>query len=140
MRFQFNKLGEGLFWIKRMYFPLFSILGVGIYTIQRWGSGGILPSWVIYYVNDFLCMPIVLYICQLAVRRLKSNKRLKLTLRPILSLTLFYSLYFEVYLPMVNVRYTADLMDVVLYFLGAAFFYLVEKMTVETKESKVIYR
>lgn len=125
-----------LSWIKRMYFPFFAILGGAIYVVQRLGKAEILPTWVAYYMNDLLCMPIVLYICRYAVRWLKSDKNLNLTVFSIISLTVFYSIYFEVYLPKVNIRYTADIFDVVMYFLGAAFFYLIENVVDEVKPSR----
>ncbi|GGW22167.1 hypothetical protein [Arenibacter certesii] len=123
-----NKMSNGLVRVKKIYFPVFSILGGAIYAIQRWGDGGMLPSWTAYYMNDLLCMPIVLYMCRYVVRWLKSDDNLNLTLSSIISLTLFYSLYFEVYLPEINDRYTADILDVLMYSLGAAFFYFIENV------------
>lgn len=113
-------------WIKQFYFPVFSVLAAIVYALKRWGGNDILPSWAAHYMNDFFCMPIVLYVCRYVVRLLRSDSHLELDIGPILSLTLFYSLYFEGYLPLVNARYTADPKDVLLYFLGAAFFYLIE--------------
>ncbi|WP_147415810.1 hypothetical protein [Ulvibacterium marinum] len=92
-----------------------------------------LPEWTNNYLNDFLCMPIVLFMGQFAIRKLKGNNTLRLPWPLILTLTLFYSVYFEYYLPRINLRYTADFLDVVLYFSGSAFFYLMEnKLTVQT--------
>ncbi len=70
-------------------------------------------------------MPIVLFVCQSVVRELKSNKE-RLPWSLIFMVTLFYSVYFEYYLPKVNPRYTADFVDVLLYFMGAVFFCIME--------------
>ncbi len=70
-------------------------------------------------------MPIVLFVCKYVVRELKSNKA-RLPWSLVFMVTLFYSVYFEYYLPKVNPRYTADFLDVLLYFMGAGFFCIME--------------
>ncbi|MDT7829884.1 hypothetical protein RQM65_14515 [Pricia sp. S334] len=116
--------------LKSSHFYLigFCLLAGCIYTAQRMGLP--LPWWINNHVNDFLCMPIVLFICQYSVRKLKAEPAIQLSLPLILCVTLYYALFFEYYLPKVNPRYTADFWDVVLYFLGALFFYRMEKVKV----------
>lgn len=95
-----------------------------------------LPEWVTSYVNDFLCMPIVLTICLKAVHIIKKDKSTRLDLFTIASLTTFYSVYFEWYLPQVEPRYTADWLDVVMYFTGAlVFYYLQHQKENETEKA-----
>ncbi|MFB9053176.1 hypothetical protein ACFFVB_08800 [Formosa undariae] len=86
-----------------------------------------LPNWITYYVNDALCMPIVLSFCLIGVRLIKADQNLYLTLLPIVLLTLFYALLFEWWLPKSNPRYTADWVDVGLYALGSTTFYYYQK-------------
>lgn len=117
--------------LKAFYFPLFCFMALIVFSLQKMSIT--LPEWINNYLNDFLCMPIVLFIGQFAIRKLKGDKILRLPCPLILTLTLFYSFYFEYYLPRINLRYTADFLDVVLYFSGAVFFYLVEnKLTIKT--------
>lgn len=85
-----------------------------------------LPSWATGYVNDFLCMPLVLFFCLKTLHLLKKDSCLKLPLFIIIALTSFYALYFELYLPKVNPRYTADMWDVVMYFSGGLLFYFLQ--------------
>lgn len=85
-----------------------------------------LPPWVRFYVNDFLCMPIVLTICLSVVHWIKHDKSIRLSLFTILSLTAVYALYFEIYLPKIEPRYTADILDVVMYFSGSMLFYFLQ--------------
>lgn len=85
-----------------------------------------MPTWVRFYVNDFLCMPVVLTISLKAVQLIKKDRSIRLPLLLVLLLTSFYSLYFEYYLPMVEPRYTGDWLDVVMYFSGALVFYWLE--------------
>lgn len=113
---------------KQPYFIILFGVFLVIYTLQKFQIP--LPSWINNYVNDFLCMPVVLSICLAVIRTLKKDNKLFLPLSAIVSLTIFYAIYFEYYLPKVNVRYTADWLDVLLYFFGAGVFYLFQKRKV----------
>lgn len=84
------------------------------------------PFWATAYINDFLCMPIVLTTCLFVVHLIKRDRSIRLSLFSILSLTIFYAVYFEVVLPRINPRYTADLIDVLMYFSGSLIFYLLQ--------------
>jgi hypothetical protein len=85
-----------------------------------------LPAFVRFYLNDFLCMPIVFTICLKAVHLIKKDNSIRLPLAIIVTLTSLYAIYFELYLPGVTTRYTADLLDVVMYFAGAILFYFLQ--------------
>lgn len=85
-----------------------------------------MPWWVNFYVNDFLCMPVVLTISLKAVQFLKKDFSIRLPLLLVLTLTSFYAIYFEYFLPQVEARYTADWLDVVMYFSGALIFYILQ--------------
>ena len=73
-------------------------------------------------------MPSVLKVCQYAMRQIKGDKGLKIPIKISLTLTLLYALYFELILPKFNDRYTADIIDVLLYIMGFAFFIWVERL------------
>jgi len=85
-----------------------------------------LPRWIRHHLKDFLCMPVVLGICLKVAQWLKQNKNLKINILLILGLSAFYSIYFEILLPPFMPRYTADFLDVIMYFTGAASFYLLQ--------------
>lgn len=125
MMFACKMVFMGLRWARLSYMPIFCSVAILVHVAQQWG--GILPVWANNYLNDFLCMPIVLFLCQYAVRKLKADDQIRLSLPLILTVTLYYAIYFEYYMPHVNLRYTADSLDIVLYFSGALFFYVVEK-------------
>ena len=84
-----------------------------------------LPVLVNYYLTDFLCMPIILTFCLAGVRYFKKIPHFKLSILMILGMTTFYALLFELFLPLNNHQYHADLLDVGLYFLGAFFFFII---------------
>ncbi|QDO93313.1 hypothetical protein FNB79_04775 [Formosa sediminum] len=86
-----------------------------------------LPNWITFYVNDALCMPLVLSICLIGVRLIKADQDRYLPLLPIVLLTLFYALVFERWLPKSNPRYTADWVDVALYCLGSLLFFIFQR-------------
>ncbi len=95
-----------------------------------------LPIWITSYLNDLLCMPIVLWICLKAVHIIKRDNGIHLDLLTIFSITIFYAVYFEWYLPLVEPRYTADWMDVIMYFSGAFIFYYMQfRDTFEIKKA-----
>tara|TARA_R110000850_G_scaffold277058_1_gene421933 strand:- start:177674 stop:178039 length:366 start_codon:yes stop_codon:yes gene_type:complete len=93
-----------------------------------------LPSLINNYLNNLLCMPVVLTVCLALLQLIKKNYTLTIPIFVIASVTFYYSVYFEWYLPKVNTRYTADVIDVFLYILGAVIFYYLQKYWVHKKE------
>ena len=87
-----------------------------------------MPAFFSSYVNDLLCMPVVLGVCLFLIRKFSKNKQLKISLFSVLSLAALYSVYSEYYLPKVTERYTADVVDVLFYFTGAIIFWVAQKV------------
>lgn len=85
-----------------------------------------LPDWVTFYVKDFLSTPIALTLGLIVAQLIKGNRRIRLSLFTIFSLTIMYVIFYEVYLPRVHSRYTADLIDVFMYFGGSFLFYALQ--------------
>lgn len=86
-----------------------------------------LPNWMHFYLNDFLCMPIVLSICLMILRILKKTESLYVPFAPVLALSLYFAIHFEWLMPQFNQRYTGDFVDVILYFFSAMLFYVFQK-------------
>ena len=61
-----------------------------------------LPTIINSYTNDLLCMPIVLTICLIAVQKIKKDDSIRLSLFTIISLTIYYAIYFEYYQPKIK--------------------------------------
>lgn len=72
------------------------------------------------YLDDLLCMPVVLSLSLAAMRFLYGKPAL--TNAQILFTLIYCSILFEVLLPMISSTYTGDILDVVLYAFGAWFF------------------
>ena len=98
-----------------------------------------MPSFFSSYLNDLLCLPIILSICFFIIRSFSKNKDLQISLFSAFSLAALYSTYFEIYLPEVTKRYTPDVVDALLYFLGALIYWLVQRpkgTKIETTQNK----
>lgn len=87
-----------------------------------------LPVWIENYGTDLLCMPIILTLVLVGVRLIKKDDQLVLPLFSILIITIFWSVYFEYYLPQKSDGHTADIWDVVMYTTGSVAFIVWQKM------------
>jgi hypothetical protein len=96
-----------------------------IYLMQRLSLP--LNSFINNYVNDFLCLPLLLGAMTFVIQRLKNDNSFQFSIGFVVFLAGYYSFYFEYYLPGVNSRYTADWIDVILYFSGGFVFFFSEK-------------
>ncbi|KPM32732.1 Hypothetical protein I595_1159 [Croceitalea dokdonensis DOKDO 023] len=83
-------------------------------------------------------MPIVLNIALRAVRVIKSDAYLSIPLSLQITVTLLFCVYFEWYLPDVNPRYTSDWLDVLCYFTGMVFFYLLNNAFKKEPKQKTL--
>ena len=82
-----------------------------------------LPAWINNYANDFLCLPLILQTMTLVIRRLKNDLKYRFPLIFVLLNASYYACYFEYYLPQRHPRYTADGLDIILYFSSSLLFY-----------------
>jgi len=109
-------------YFNRLLYILMCVVALVIYTMQRLNIA--LPSLIDNYINDFPCLPIVLGGISFVIRWLKKDDKYRFSFAFIFFMASYYSFYFEYYLPKCNPRYTADWIDVLLYFSGAlAFFF-----------------
>lgn len=111
---------------KLSYYFIFSLLtGTTVYILQYFSVP--LPRVIRFYLNDFLIVPIVLYICLQILKWSKNNANYTLGLPIILYLCFLYSLLFEYIFPKYLARYTKDIVDVILYFASGFLFYYLQK-------------
>ncbi|HLV15066.1 MAG TPA: hypothetical protein VKY41_07795 [Xanthomarina sp.] len=111
--------------LKNPILIIFCLIATFIYISNRVALA--LPSWIYFYVNDFLCMPVVLSISLAILRFIKKSETIYVPLSVILIMTSYYAIYFEWLMPKLSTRYTGDTIDVILYFLGALLFYRFQK-------------
>lgn len=108
------------------YFFTFSVvIGSAIYFFQK--KEIYLPKLINNYLNDFLIVPIVLTISLYVTRFLRNSKEYKLSIGVIIYICVLYATLFEFIFPKYLSRYTADIIDVILYFAGGFVFYILQK-------------
>ena len=107
----------------KVYFLVSLLVYTSIYVFRRVNIQ--LPELLNSYLTDFLCMPVILTLCLVGVRWIKKIPKFHLTAAMIFTMTAFYALFFEWYLPYQNTNYTADLGDVIMYFTGALVYWLI---------------
>ena len=107
------------------YFIISLLLGSGIYLCDKTGIE--LPNWVRFYVNDFLIVPIILFISLKVLRWSKNDALYTISLPLILYVCVLYSALFEFIFPTYLLRYTYDVLDIALYFTSGFVFYFLQK-------------
>ncbi|RAU81791.1 hypothetical protein DP923_13910 [Pontibacter arcticus] len=80
------------------------------------------PWWIINYLDDLLCLPLVLTIT-LYLLRLFYGSELRLAWYHVVFTVVYFILAFEVFFPGFMPRYTSDWVDGVLYAIGGMIFY-----------------
>ena len=110
---------------KLIFFCIFSTFtGILIYIFQLLKID--LPNFINNYTNDFLIVPIVLFMCLLFLRWSRNNKNFTLSLPIVLYVCLLYSILFEFVFPEYLARYTKDYIDIILYFTGGFIFFALQ--------------
>lgn len=113
-----------LSFFKKYYLPCFIVIAITIYTAQK--TGWILPTVINNYANDFLLLPIVFGIIKHVISFIIKDPNFKLPLALCIVITLFYIFLFEIIAPLFLERYTADIVDVIVYIVGLLFFLKIE--------------
>jgi|SRR5690554_979618 len=110
--------------MKQVVYLVVVIICITIYTMQK--TMVQIPSLVNNYLNDLLSMILVLKICEICIRKtFKVN--IVDQLKYLIFIWLYFSFLFEYVLPQIHERYTADIYDILAYFLGLIIFILIER-------------
>lgn len=94
-----------------------------------------IPEWINGYLTDLICIPIVLMICLAMVRSIKRDSLIEIKPWLIALICIEYALIFEWFLPQKSSIYTADWIDVVMYFSGGIIFFFVQPFFRSTQKS-----
>lgn len=108
-----------------VYFVFSLFLGTTVYFAQKLKLS--LPKIINFYLNDFLIIPILLISCLIFLRWSRQNKNYQIPVWIVLYICGLYALLFEYILPKFHPRYTADIIDAVLYFIGGFVFMVLQK-------------
>ncbi|MCE7057491.1 magnesium citrate secondary transporter [Algoriphagus sp. AGSA1] len=92
------------------------------------------------YGDDLMAMPVVFGICLQVMRWIHPMKNeLTFTAKQLIIGLVYFSLVFEVCLPLLSSTYTADSLDVLCYSIGTSIFYnLMNKPALQSKKSQVL--
>ncbi|GGG02950.1 hypothetical protein [Pontibacter amylolyticus] len=80
------------------------------------------PWWVQHYLDDLLCLPLVLTVT-LFILRFFYGPQLRISWYHVAFTAIYFSLAFEVFFPKFMPRYTSDWVDAALYAVGGVVFY-----------------
>lgn len=114
-------------------FLLICICGYLLVRIDRLTHWFVFPDIIHYYLNDLLCLPILLTLTLYVIRFVKRDSTLKFSCLLIFGNALFYSILFEGLLPQISKTYTADFIDILMYWLGGGLFWMVQKLELQFK-------
>ena len=106
--------------MKKAWVIILSLLAA--YGVARWArTHAETPAWFRAYITDLLCMPLLLML-SVVFMRMMWWPHLLLDLKKVMAAWLYVSILFEMILPSLSDRYTADTWDVVVYAIGCMFF------------------
>jgi predicted neutral ceramidase superfamily lipid hydrolase len=109
-----NLLKNKLFLLSSLLFTINQLLEKGF---------GIFIPFVHAYLDDILCMPVVLTLTLFLIRKIIKTPDYQLSKKQIIFALIYFSVVFEVFLPQYSEKYTADILDVMAYVIGAIIFY-----------------
>jgi len=107
-------LHNSLFWV------ILSLYLVNRYLLTVLG----LAQYKIPYLNDVLCLPVVLTLALWLHQKLfPQNCRHRLNAAQVIFVVLYFAIFFEGILPIISARYTRDYLDILAYALGGLAYY-----------------
>lgn len=102
------------------------LLALGVYLLNRYGLPRLnLVAYKIPYLNDVLCLPVVLPVAWWLQQKLfPQSARPRLNGAQVFFTWLYFSIFFEGILPAYSEKFTRDYWDILAYAIGAIFYYL----------------
>lgn len=91
------------------------------------------PELINSYLSDLLCIPIVLSVARYGIAYWFNDANFQLNKLHIASATLSFIIVFEQILPSINTVYTADIIDGVMYIIGAIIFHTFQSPYISSK-------
>lgn len=108
---------------KRSIYLLLFIISMVVYVFQKLNIT--LPKWINNYLNDGIAMLLVLKIVDVVVYYIY-KKQITRNIQYVIGIVIYFSFIFEYLYPKFHSRYTADWWDVLVYFIGAMLFLIIE--------------
>ncbi|SDG61271.1 hypothetical protein SAMN05421827_108167 [Pedobacter terrae] len=113
---------------ENIWFFSLSAVGILVYVGNRLDY--VFPTWIQFYLNDLLIVPITAILARRAMQKIFRLSFYRLQIWQIIFIVFFYAVLFEAIMPLINERYTADWLDVSMYIAGGVFYQkILEKNT-----------
>jgi len=90
-------------------------------------SIGISSHFTVSYLDDILCIPIVLLIVQFVHRKINDVDFI-LPISHVVITVIFFSIIFEILLPSISTKFIGDYIDILFYSVGAIIYYYYSKI------------
>jgi len=106
------------------------IVFVSIYIFQLLVKFKIIDidnSFVINYLADILCLPILLIFSEIFIQKIQNNPFYKISKLQVFVVFVYISVIFEWILPSFSSKFTADSNDILAYAIGGIFFVIYQK-------------
>lgn len=105
-----------------------------IYSTRKLGHP---VPWLNGYVDDFFAIPVIasIALCYMRMVVIRSDYYI-LSPGKVIFIVLYVSVVFELFLPLVSKKYTADWIDALLYAVGGVFFYYVMNKPIVSRKGK----
>jgi len=113
---------------KSLSYGLFIVFVLAFFVHWLAEQHGIHIPWVHAYMDDIICIPIILFPILFVFRRwIYPSGHFVFPISYIITTWAILSFVFEVYLPQKNPIHTSDPIDMVLYAMGGLVFYVIQK-------------
>jgi hypothetical protein len=103
----------------------FFLLAIGLYLVNRFLLDLLdLSQYKVPYLNDMLCLPVVLTVALWLQQKLFSRScRRRLNKAQVIFSVIYFAIFFEGILPAFSDRYTRDYWDIAAYAVGGVLYY-----------------
>ena len=114
--------------IINIYIPIWFIVFIIIYGANQFFMKPANNSFLNFYLNDMLAVPIVLNLVLISFKMLYSSTNIYLGIDKIIFTVVYISILFELILPHFFTRYSSDWIDVVMYIIGGFIYFIFQKI------------
>jgi len=115
-------------WKIKCYIPNWFIVFIIIYGANQFFMKPANNSFLNFYLNDMLAVPIVLNLVLISFKMLYSSTNIYLGIDKIIFTVVYISILFELILPHFFTKYSSDWIDVVMYIIGGFIYFIFQKI------------
>jgi len=122
----------------KCFIPNWFIVFIIIYGANQFFMKPADNSFLNFYLNDMLAVPIVLNLVLISFKMLYSSTNIYLGIDKIIFTVIYISILFEITLPYFFKRFVGDWLDVLMYIIGGFIYFIFQK--IELKQSISVFK